>query len=302
MSNYYWLKLHYDMLDDWKVGTLPDSLKWRFIQCLMVAGEVHENGFLPPLNQFAFRIRPMTPEALLKDMAHLASSELVELKIDSNGQERWYVTNYEKRQAKKTDAERKRAQRERDRQAQYHEPDTVQSRGSHDDVTTRDTDKIRLDKNRLDENAHEKLRSAVYTVTKLDPLTIEDTDFRRIDKLFQAGYSAEQVDTCYGSGGYWFTADWRGKKGQLPTVKDILTTIGQATIWEPQQNVNGSKPQQADQLLAIIGKYGRNRWKQAEPELKGAGLLDAVRHMGGWSHVCGMRETEIKFAFYEAVK
>ena len=78
---------------------------------------------------------------------------------------------------------------------------------------------------------------------------------------------------------------------------------GWKSVYELKQpSSNGSKPQQADQLLAIIGKYGRNRWQLAEPDLKGAGLLDAVRHMGGWSHVCGMRETEIKFAFYEAVK
>ena len=50
MSNYYWLKLHYDMLDDWKVGTLPDSLKWRFIQCLLIAGELDEGGLVGDIN------------------------------------------------------------------------------------------------------------------------------------------------------------------------------------------------------------------------------------------------------------
>jgi hypothetical protein len=141
MNNYYWLKLHYDLLDDWKVGTLPDSLKWRFIQCLLVAGETRQDGYLPPLNQFAFRIRPMTPEALRKDLSHLADAELVELKVDETGQERWFVSNFKKRQAKKTAAERKRAQRERARDDSI----TNKSQTSHEPVTTRDTDKIRLD-------------------------------------------------------------------------------------------------------------------------------------------------------------
>ena len=75
MTNYYWLKLHYDILDDWKVGTLPDSLKWLFIQCLCAAGEHNANGFLPEINQFAYRIRK-EPGPLHSDLSRLASNQL----------------------------------------------------------------------------------------------------------------------------------------------------------------------------------------------------------------------------------
>lgn len=114
-TNYYFLKLHYDILDDWKVGTLPDSLKWRFIQCLCVAGEQQEEGLLPELNQFAYRIR-QEPNALKADMARLASNELVELVQLEDGSERWFITNYAKRQAKISNAQRQRDYRIRQRE------------------------------------------------------------------------------------------------------------------------------------------------------------------------------------------
>ena len=151
MNNYYWLKLHYELLDDYKVGTLADSLKWRFIQCLLVAGETNESGFLPQLKQFAFRIRPMSPEALQADMAHLASAGLVELRIDKNSDERWFVTNFGKRQEKISDADRMKAMRDRKRKEllEWGEDfDTDESRDGYENVTSRNTDKIRLDKDR----------------------------------------------------------------------------------------------------------------------------------------------------------
>jgi group I intron endonuclease len=113
-TNYYFLKLHYDIIDDWKVGTLPDSLKWRFIQCLCVAGECQDDGLLPEINQFAYRIR-QEPSSLNSDMARLSANGLVELILLENGDERWFITNYTKRQEKKTSTQRTRDQRARDR-------------------------------------------------------------------------------------------------------------------------------------------------------------------------------------------
>jgi len=148
MNNYYFLKLHYDILDDWKVGTLPDSLKWRFIQCLCVAGEVFEGGLLPELNHFAYRIR-QEPNALNSDMARLAANGLVELVSLEDGTERWFVTNYGKRQAKIPQDQKQRDYRTRKRQKGMEEsgPDvTPPLPERYDSVTIRNTDKIRIDK------------------------------------------------------------------------------------------------------------------------------------------------------------
>jgi len=166
-SNYYFLKLHYEILDDWKVGTLPDSLKWRFIQCLCVAGETQEDGFLPDLNQFAYRIR-MEPTALTKDMARLAANQLVELADDENGIERWFVSNYSKRQAKITDAKRMKDYRQRQRQSAIESNDSVTDTlpANYDSVTIRNTDKNRIDieesKNRVDVYESARTHAPMY--------------------------------------------------------------------------------------------------------------------------------------------
>lgn len=116
MATKYYLKLYYEMLDDWKILSLPESLKWRFIQCLLVAGELNEDGWLPELRQFASRIRPMDPQSLQADLARLASVELVELKIDDDGDERWFIPKFEQRQQRSANAKRQARWRERQKE------------------------------------------------------------------------------------------------------------------------------------------------------------------------------------------
>jgi len=153
-NNYYFLKLHYDILDDWKVGTLPDSLKWRFIQCLCVAGECQDNGLLPDINQFAFRIR-QEPTALNSDMARLAANQLVELVVMEDGTERWFISNYEKRQAKIEAKDRMQSYRKRQRKAEL---DTPELPPRYDSVTTRNTEK---NKNRIEKNKNKSAPAPV---------------------------------------------------------------------------------------------------------------------------------------------
>lgn len=148
-------------------------------------------------------------------------------------------------------------------------------------------------------NEFDDIRNAVLTVTKLDPLTIEAQDDKRIEKLFQAGYNAGQVDKCYSPGGFWYEADWRGKKGQPPTVKDILTTIGAAVDWVPSApppSANGqqSKQDKAQTLLEIVGRWGRIRYKDALPELEAAGLVDIVKRVG-WTNLCNSKPDQIQW-------
>lgn len=158
-NTYYWIKLYYDLLDDWKVGNLPDSLKWRFIQCLLVAGEAREDGFLPPLEKFAYRIRPITPESLNDDLSRLARPGLVELKMHPDGTERWFVTKFLERQSSRSNAERQQAWRSRQSSTPEQNGDsndsvTDERQDSNEDVTTRYLDKIRLDKD-IDKDSDE---------------------------------------------------------------------------------------------------------------------------------------------------
>jgi len=46
--------------------------------------------------------------------------------------------------------------------------------------------------------------------------------------LLAAGYMAEQVRSGYGPSGWWYRVDWRGKRGQPPTLGQLEATILQA--------------------------------------------------------------------------
>lgn len=142
MATKYYLKLYHEMLDDWKVLSLPDGLKWRFVQCLLVAGELNQDGWLPEIRQFAARIRPMNHDDLTADLSRLASAELVELRIDSDGCERWFIPKFEKRQARSKNAERQAAWRGRQKEKK-------EAKKRNIDI---DTTKIRIDTSNVTRN------------------------------------------------------------------------------------------------------------------------------------------------------
>ena len=50
------IKLYVEMLDDPKVGLLPDAVKWRWVSSLLLAGELNEDGYLPDINDAAWRL------------------------------------------------------------------------------------------------------------------------------------------------------------------------------------------------------------------------------------------------------
>lgn len=44
--------------------------------------------------------------------------------------------------------------------------------------------------------------------------------------LLDADYTPEDIQAAFGSGGYWYKHDWRGKQKQLPNQKNIYDHIG----------------------------------------------------------------------------
>lgn len=143
MATKYWLKLYHEMLDDPKVARLPDSSYRRFIECILLAGELDEAGYLPPVMDMAWRLR-LDETTLTQDLARLASSELLEIKPDG----RWFVTSFEKRQKGLTKQEY--MQRLRDERRALLEADnspvTIGNTKVTKPVTNSKTDKIREDK------------------------------------------------------------------------------------------------------------------------------------------------------------
>lgn len=112
MASKYWLKLYHEMIDDPKIARLPDSSYRRFIECLLLAGELDEDGFLPSVEDMAWRLR-LNETSLAQDLSRLSLAGMVELKQDDDNTERWFVTNFSKRQAPSDAAERMREYRKR---------------------------------------------------------------------------------------------------------------------------------------------------------------------------------------------
>lgn len=126
----YWIKLWIDLLDDAKFGELPDWQWRRFFEFCLVAGELGQDGLLPPVKQLAWRIR--TPENKCRD-ALLALSEVG---VVTEKPEGWYIVNFAKRQSPVDPAERQR-----------------QHRISHEPVTNCDTRSDTEEETEKDANA-----------------------------------------------------------------------------------------------------------------------------------------------------
>lgn len=105
MSYKYWIKLYHETLDDAKLGKLDDHLWRRTIEMFLLAGDQNEGGFLPKLEDMAWRLR--TEEQDLEgDLRRLESKRIIEKRDD-----RWFVIKFAEHQAPMSDKERKRRER-----------------------------------------------------------------------------------------------------------------------------------------------------------------------------------------------
>jgi len=166
MKSNYWIKLYHEMNYDLKVHTLSDRLFRRMTQCFLFAGEMDEDGRLPPLNEMAFNLR-VDIEQLETELFNLTECRILSI-IDGS----YYVTNFTKWQKARTAAERKSYQRSKEVKEIHH-----LLHDQHDIVTICETDKIRLDKDkiRLDDSSEPaekpeaELFNTFYRATLLAP-------------------------------------------------------------------------------------------------------------------------------------
>lgn len=115
MASKYWIKLYHELLDDPKMGMMPDKLWRRTIEIFLLAGEYDQAGLLPPVDQVAWRLRISTEEC------NETFQELLQCNIlaqDDDGI--LTVKNFHKRQKAADSTERVKQFRER----QAKKPDT----------------------------------------------------------------------------------------------------------------------------------------------------------------------------------
>ena len=98
---YTWIKLYHEILDDPKMGRLPNHLWRRTVELFLLAGRQGDDGALPPVEEMAWTLR-LDQRKLLEDLHGLA-----EIGVAHEAQPgRWIVTHFSKRQAALSSTER----------------------------------------------------------------------------------------------------------------------------------------------------------------------------------------------------
>jgi hypothetical protein len=107
MASKYWIKLYHEILDDPKMGRLPDALFRRVIEFFLMAGDFGRDGGLPDLEDMAWRLRADETE-LKAQMEDLEALNI--LSRDAGGT--WRVAHFKERQAPSPAIERMRRSRD----------------------------------------------------------------------------------------------------------------------------------------------------------------------------------------------
>ena len=70
-------------------------------------------------------------------------------------------------------------------------------------------------------------------VCKLDVRLSKSKAGQFAKRFREASYTLDEVRDYYGAGGWWYKHDFRGQKGQPPTLAVIYETIRQAREFRP---------------------------------------------------------------------
>ena len=104
-----WIKLYLEILDDPKMGQMPDYLWRRAIELFLLASENGNDGLLQPVSDMAWRLRVRETDLNNSPRA------LSQVGVVHETPQGWVVTHFAERQAKLSDAERVQHYRERQR-------------------------------------------------------------------------------------------------------------------------------------------------------------------------------------------
>lgn len=149
--SHYWIKLYSEILDDPKMGRLPDHLFRRVIEIFLIAGDNQQDGKLSSVIDMAWKLR--TTEADLEnDLQAIAD----QAGIVEHSPEGWRVVNFAKRQGPSSEAERMQRYRDRQHKQQYYSNGVVTNRNGGNNNSLVDTEsdtESESDKNRADVEA-----------------------------------------------------------------------------------------------------------------------------------------------------
>ena len=226
MANKYWIKAWHEILDDPKMGRLPNNLWRRFFECCLLAGEMgyedddEMNGRLPSVGDMTWRLR-IDEETLLTELEELARKRMLEYRSENVLDGYWFVTHFNERQRKMTKAEYMRRLRSTPPKV------TDQLQPSYQSVTNGNTE--REDERERDKERDKEVLAApaaayaeflhfwnVYFSDKPQPRPDNKTlqgkfKTRMKSTHFQENWQAaieRAGKSTFLHGGSWFTAQW----------------------------------------------------------------------------------------------
>ena len=256
-----WIKLYSEILDDPKIGRLPDATKWRFVQILLVAGECDAEGYLVNgeemlgISDLAWRLR-VDENVLREDFDILEKAGLI---ADDGGA--WLVVNFSKRQGRSQSEkremwrERKQRQRERDR-AEDEEPITGDDEIPQESVTgdSQENHAPRVEKSR-EEKEEEKKNGADAPNSLSSGLRHFLDAFGR--KRFATKIQKQVLAECEQSVGtqiFMRAIDW-GARNNIRGVDAIITTAKKMA-----RDGSNSDPPEAPHPIVVAALDEKPEW------------------------------------------
>ena len=88
-----WIKLYCEILEDPKMGRMPEWLFARFVKLLLIAGRERKDGLLPPVEYMLWTLRPLEEEKMLESLRMLAEVGVTDQTDDG----RWYIVHFAKK-------------------------------------------------------------------------------------------------------------------------------------------------------------------------------------------------------------
>lgn len=204
MSAKYWIKLYHEILDDPKMGMLPDNVYRRCIEIFLLAGRLDDDGNLPCTTELCWMLR-QRPETFEPEL-----NQLETVGILTRTKTGWLVTNFEKRQSAVTDAGRMKEYRKRLKKSGQNVTQPLPK--SYDSVTFRNTD-TDTDTD-TDINYREGIKGGA-SVGNLSPLSQKILDICKLDLEVVKRRKSLRED-------FLFTAKFLTDKGvSLPAVSEF---------------------------------------------------------------------------------
>lgn len=233
MSSMPWIKLYTEILNDPKMGRMPDHVWRRAIEIFLIAGEYDQDGILPDIEDMCWKLR-IDREELLTCLVELQKADIVDTLEDGT----WIVIHFSERQGRpqseKQEQWRDRQQRFREKKSESNESvtrdntqDTKVTNPSREDKSREDIDKSTARKTRAAPKQPSELFQIAQALAHVTGLDFEKNKGRlfREAKTYGVGDIA-QIQRDYSRDGPWYCFDWRGKRGEHPTLIQIRETWG----------------------------------------------------------------------------